>query len=280
MRSREYWHEVISKQYAIPDEADLLELTDELLDYLASPDPELRDTFAYNILSRWLAIYRYHSPEQLLVMTRWLLEQVDKGIGDIDSDTVFLRSYSVAILALIVYRDVKEHFMDKADISLILETAQSYLLYEKDLRSHDPEKGWVNATANVTGLLRYLAMHELIETEQLQDILTTVSQKLFQSTEQPFDHDEDDRLARVIIPVMIRSDLTRSEYNDWLEQFKIWRATHDTGDNYDKNDNLSYQNIKCFLRALHTQMLLTPRLSDAAEAAKLDLLDVIRDFSL
>ena len=53
--------------------------------------------------------------------------------------------------------------MDKADISLILEIAQSYLLYEKDLRSHDPEKGWVNATANVTGLLRYLAMHELID---------------------------------------------------------------------------------------------------------------------
>ena len=100
MRSREYWHEIIANQYAMPDAADLLGLTDELLDYLASPDPELRDTFAYNILSRWLAIYRYHSPEQLLVMTRWLLEQVDKGIGDIDSDTVFLRSYSVAILAL------------------------------------------------------------------------------------------------------------------------------------------------------------------------------------
>ena len=280
MRSREFWQEIIANQYAITDRADLLELTDELLDYLASPDPELRDTFAYNILSRWLAIYRYHNPEQLLVMTRWLLEQVDKGIGEIDSDTVFLRSYSIAILALIVYRDVKEHFMSQEDIRLILDTAQSYLLYEQDLRPHDPEKGWINAIANVSGLLRYLAMHELISTEQLQDILATVSQKVCQTAEQAFDHDEDDRLARVIIPVMIRPDLTRIEYSDWLEQFQLWLKNHDTDGQYHAQHNATYQNIKRFLRALHTQMLLTSHLSDSAESAQVDLLEVIRDFGL
>lgn len=280
MPDREFWQNIIANHYAIPDEADLLELTDELLDYLASPDPELRDTFAYNILSRWLAIYRYHNTEQLLVMTHWLLEQVDKGIGEIDTDTVFLRSYSIAMLALIVYRDIKEHFMSKEDISLILDTAQSYLLYEKDLRPYDPEKGWINAIASVSGLLRYLAMHELTTGEQLQDILATVLQKVCQSAEQAFDHDEDDRLARVVIPVMIHSDLIRIEYTGWLAQFKLWLTTHDTAGQYDANHNATYQNIKRFLRALHMQMLLTPRLSESAESAQVDLLDVIRDFTL
>lgn len=280
MNDKAFWQTVIANNYAIPDKEKLLVFTDELLDYLAHPDPELRDEFGYNILTRWIAVYGYHSTEQLIVMGQWLLEQLDKGIGEINTDTVFLRSYSAAVLSLIVYRDVKEQFMSTRDVLTILETAQSYLLFEQDTRAHDPVKGWINAIANVTGLLRYLAMHPALSKEQLQGILETVSRKVCQPAEEAFNHDEEDRLARVVIPIMMRNDLDKTDYALWFNEIKMWLTTHETDGDYNATYNFTYQNIKRFLRALHVQVLLANRVTDAATESQVDLLDAIREFSL
>lgn len=280
MRDKAFWQAVVDHNYAIPDKEKLLNYTDELLDYLAHPDPELRDDFGYNILTRWIAVYRYHSTEQLIVMAQWLLEQLDKGIGEINTDTVFLRSYSAAVLSLIVYRDVKEQFMSSRDVVIILEAAQSYLIFELDTRAHDPLKGWINAIANVTGLLRYLAMHPALSKGQLQGILETISQKVCQPANQAFDHDEEDRLARVIIPVMMRNDLDKSDYALWFAEIKMWLSTHETNGDYNATYNFTYQNIKRFLRALYIQTLLARHLSSSTKDSQINLLDAIREFSL
>src|SRR3990172_5097725 len=95
-----FWQTVIDNNYVLPQGADVVALTNELLGYLGSPDPDLRDTFAYSILARWMLRDGMYSADDLLAITLALLPNLVNGIGQQDSDSVFLRSYSVLVLSL------------------------------------------------------------------------------------------------------------------------------------------------------------------------------------
>lgn len=280
MNSRDYWRDIVANQYHLPDDADLLTLTNELLGYLGEPDPELREEFGYSILSRWIAVYRYYEVDQLKSIGRWLSTRLDQGIGEVNTDSVFTRSFSASVLSLIMYRDVREQFLEKVAIDSVLETTELYLLYERDLRSYDPEKGWVNAVANTSSVLRYIAMNPKLSRRQLLSILNTLLQKITQPMTTTYDHDEEDRLARVVIPIMMRDDVEVDDYEAWFSAFKEWMVKHETDDRYNVSYNCTYQNIKRFLRSLYVQNLLAPRLSENAIEARADLLDTIREFSV
>jgi len=280
MRPKEFWHEIVANQYKIPDDEDLLTLTNELLAYLGNPDPELREQFAYSILSRWIAVYRYYDIEQLKSIGRWLSTRLDKGIGEIGTDSVFVRSYSASVLSLIMYRDVREQFLDKAAIDSVLQTTELYLLFERDLRSYDAEKGWINAIANTTSLLRYLAMNPKLSRRQLLSIFNTLLQKITQPVAITYNHDEEDRLARVLIPIMMRDEIVLDDYHAWFAAFNEWHTQHESDEHYDAVHNATYQNIKRFLHSLYIQSLLAPRLSENAIQARPELLDTIREFSV
>lgn len=280
MPDKAFWQSIIENKYAIPNLDDVADLTNDLFDLLADPDPELRHTIAYGILSRWIAVYRYHDANQMVKMTYWLMKRLESDIGDFNTDSVLIRSYSAATLSLIVYRDVSAHFLGRREISQVQDAAISYLLYERDLRAYDPVIGWINAIANATSLLRYLAMNEMLTKKDLLQILNTISEKIRQPVEEAYTHDEEERLARVVIPLMRKDILKQADYAIWLEQFKLWLRTHPTGDEYSATRNRTYQNIKHFLRALHTQMLFDKNLPRSATDSGVELLEVIRIFSL
>lgn len=280
MADKAFWNAIIEANYVIPDKAQLIELTDILLDYLASPEPDLRDTYGYGILARWITIYRYHSPEQLAQMHTWLIAQLPLNIGEVKTDSVFLRSYSAAILSLIMYRDANETIFDVADVMATLMAAKNYLLYERDMRPYEVGKGWINAIANATSLLRFLAMNKSVDDTALRGLLATIAEKVTQPSEVVYAHDEDDRLARVILAIMLRDELTTYDFVTWLQHFKDWQTTHETDGDYHLIYNHTYQNIKKFLRAILVQMRLNERLPRGAYEAEPELLDSIRDFSL
>ncbi len=50
MQDKAFWQSIIDTEFAIPEGHSIVELTDELFDYLSSTDPVLRDTFGYTIL--------------------------------------------------------------------------------------------------------------------------------------------------------------------------------------------------------------------------------------
>jgi len=283
MQNRAFWRDVIKNSYALPQGASLLPLTDELLDYLAEADAELRDTFGYNVLARWIAVYRYHTSDHMRHMLNWLIDQLPHDIGATDSDSVLLRSYSASILSLIMYRDVKEQFFTIVEVITVLTAARTYLLDERDTRAFSDRLGWINAIANATSLLRFTVMNPALNAPDLRPVLATVRDKVMQEDNPTlFSHDEEDRLARVIIAIMLRDELTTFDYVDWLQPFKAWQITlreHES-DNYNRATNITYQNIKHFLRALYTQMQLKPNLPLFAHEAQSELLEVIRAYTM
>lgn len=275
-----FWQDIVDNNYKLPEDASVMPLTEELLNYLGQADADLRDKYAYEILARWLVLYRYHEPDQMREMYQWLLEQLKVDLGKEETDTVFLRSNSAAILALVMYRNDREQFLDEIEVSAILTDAKNYLIKEKDTRAYVAEMGWANAVANAASLLRYIAFNKNLSPSELQGILDTITDKLMQSVKMPFAHDEEDRLAKVVLAILSRDALTTFDFVDWVKRFSEWKSEHQQNGVYNASYNHTYQNIKHFLRALYTQMDLTTRLPFSAQEFKPDLLDVMRDFSL
>lgn len=277
---KEFWHKIVENDYQLPEDASLMLLTEELLNFLGLPDPELRDEYAYEILARWIVNYRYHEPDQMRGMVQWLTEQLSHEIGSVDSDDVFRRSYSAAILSLIMYRDDQEDFLDEVEVVTLLERTKAYLLAEKDTRAYIPQKGWANAIANAASLLKFIAHNTLISPAEFQQILHTLADKVTQPVEIPFGHDEEDRLALVASTILSRDVLTTYDFIDWSKRFLEWKEQHHKSGVYNSTYSATYQNVKHFLRALYVQMDLAPRMPISSQEFEPELLEVIREFSL
>ena len=281
---RSFWREVIDNRYRLPEgytlEESLEELTVELVGYLSSTDPELRDSFAYNVLARWIIIYGHYNSNELRTMIEWLLPGLGTGLGEQNTDTVFLRSYAALILSLIAYRDVQTNFLEDAEVRSLLDRARHYLLAEQDLRGYVPEKGWANACGNCADLLKYLARNPLLEVPDLTRILDSISDKLTSTTSVVHQHDEDDRLAQVVLSVLRRDMMTVYELTNWLNRFLDWKNSQGDTQVFNEVYQITYHNIKGFLRSLFCYMEAASQLPVEADDFIPELLGAIRVFSL
>lgn len=275
-----FWREIIHNQYRLPEDQSLSDLTIELFNYLGSTDPELRDTFAYGILARWIVLYGLHAPENLRVMIEWLVPQLSEGVGEQETDGVFLRAYSALILSLIAYHDNSVNFLEAEEARYLLDKARAYLLAERDLRAYVPEKGWANACAHTADLLRFLARNGYLEASDLRRLLDAIADKLTTETGVIFNHDEDDRLAQAVMAVFQRNVLNMYEMSEWLNRFLDWRSRQQTDNHYDPLYHATHQNIKNFLRSLYCRIQLSAYRTIDIQDFEPDLLVAIKVFSI
>lgn len=92
---RDYWRSIVKNHYAVPSGQEAFPLALELSGDLGSTDPELRDDLAYSILYSWIAEQRRLSHEQLITLLEKWQANLRVGIGEVGTDSVFLRSFSV-----------------------------------------------------------------------------------------------------------------------------------------------------------------------------------------
>ncbi len=128
------WQGIIANNYTLPSQSSLAQLTNLLLSYLGSTDPELRENIAYPILEQWIDL-AYYTHEDLWNITTHLLQNLTVGLGEEATDTVFLRSYSILTLVDVVSYDVKHPGLSLEQVRQIQEQVIAYLLAEKDLRA-------------------------------------------------------------------------------------------------------------------------------------------------
>ena len=133
---REFWQAIIENDYVPPEGEDLAALSNELLSYLGAPDPELRDTFAYSILARWMLRDGVYSPTDLRAIMVAMMPNLGKDLGEQDTDSVFLRSYSVLILSLIVFRDNQIQFLDEPEVSAMCDAVAQLRARQRTGESH------------------------------------------------------------------------------------------------------------------------------------------------
>lgn len=258
---KQFWLEIMNNEYEIPDEYSIEELTLELFSYIGNTDPDLRDDIGYIVYANWLEMGQY-SQAEISEHIQILLENLDFGIGEKESDSVFLRSFSVLFLAEIVHNDNKAPQLNKEQIQEVLEKCLAYLQAEKDPRGYIQDKGWAHAPAHTSDLLRELARNEHTGLLEHKQILNIISEKLVAESGWIYVHGEDDRISAVVLSILQRDLLPIGAINDWLKSFiaQSWKGAW-----RDEERTRAYFNVRNFLRSLFLQVVTEDELPKQAE---------------
>jgi hypothetical protein len=253
-----FWQSIKENSFAVPTGFSVEALTPELLSYLGSPDPELRDGFAYRILSEWIdgGVYAHAG---LWAMATQMFHNLAIGLGGQQNDTVLMRSYSVLILMEMMYHDVKTSpTFSEAEARTVLDRVLRYFLAENDLRGYVPEKEWIHAIAHSSDCFFLLAQHPVMTASDLERIMDALATKITAPVPHIYLYDEDERLARAVMGVLQRNLLTLPFLAHWLERVTrpaervAWSDGQECAQS--KPETCARHNSKHFLRSVYFQL--------------------------
>ena len=245
-----FWDEIIQNEYKIPEDHSLEELTAALFSYLGSTDPDLRDDIGYIVYANWLEMGKYTQAE-IAEHIQTLLANLKTSIGETETDSIFLRSFSMLFLAEIIHNDNKKPDLEKAQILEILEKGLWYLEAEKDPRGYVKEKGWAHALAHTADLMRVLSKSEHTGLNEHKRILNGISKKLVNASDWVYLHGEDDRLSAATLSILRREMLQISAIKEWLKSFTSpnWKGA------WTKEESTrAFFNVRNYLHSLYLQV--------------------------
>ena len=269
---RSFWRGIVQNHFEVPagQSADALVL--ELGDYLGSPDPELRDDFAYSIAAAWIYRDRRVSEKTLHDLVKAWSANLRVGLGGTGSDTLFLRAFSALDLSILAALDNQRPFLDDAELAGLLSAALAYLAGEKDLRAFDARNGWMHATAHTADLLKFLGRNRRLRPADQGRILEAVAAKL-RTAGETFTHGENERLAAAVQSLVRREDFDAAGFTRFLADVAepgahLW----DKGPLVDPVRLAATQNAKDLLRSLYVALVLDKA---AAEPPRAEILKTL-----
>lgn len=181
------------------DDEDKVFLIKSMVEHIGSTDSRLRDQLIYTSFYQ-LIIEKNLLEHDLLkeVLDFCLSERLFKGIGETGTDTVFTRSFTTLLIALILYRDNEDNFLTQEMITTIKDQLVEYISLEKDLRGFVSGKGWAHSIAHAADAFDELIKNKHVNKELYKEILMPLWKKIFVS-DSVYVHDEDERL---LIPIL------------------------------------------------------------------------------
>jgi hypothetical protein len=276
--NREEIQSIVDSNFEIPSGRDLALVTGDLLPLLGSTDSHLREG-ALEILGHWGEAGRY-SDAELRAIGHRTADNLAVGLGESGTDTVFLRSFSALILEMVVQADDvrglalgegRKPFLTRDDVLDWYEIALAGFAGEEDFRGFVDGRGWAHALAHKADLLGTLARGRHLDASRLEKILTAMAEKLTRPAEVVLTFEEDHRLVRAVVHVLLRNEVQAEFLHTWIEQLsrmpdgRGWGAAlglHEC----DQAANRARVNVRNFLRSLYFVLLWGMRgPGDAAE---------------
>jgi hypothetical protein len=225
---RAFWQKIVDNDAKLPDGESAAALVRELSQYLGSPDPTLRDTYAYSLSEAWIYRDQKLSPAELRERLGAWSGNLKSGLGEQGTDAVLLRSFSALELSLLAAYDLKAPYLGKAEFDALLAAALEYFAAERDVRGYDPQKGWMHSVAHTADLLKFLARNPHLAPADQGRILSAIGEKI--AATGPLTHGEDERLARAVLSLVRRSDFDAAAFRAWhgaypAQQKALWSNT-------------------------------------------------------
>ncbi len=236
---------IAANDYRVPDNVDYWSVTLDMMAHLGSIDAELRDKLIYTTFTKWAHAGLYSS-DQYHTMLNILLDDQHLlcGLGERDTDTVFMRSFSALLCVWPIYHHRQQPFLARHEVHATLDKVLEYFTRENDLRGYVEVKSWAHAIAHTADLLDELAQCEEIQRAGLLRILEAIQVKA-STIETIYTAEEDERLAYASLSLLGRDLLIEREIEPWIKSFAPiervgeWRQRH--------------LNTKNFLRSLYFQ---------------------------
>ncbi len=240
---------IAQNDYHVLDETEVWPLAVRMMHSLGSIDPELRDTLIFSTLCEWTKLY--FDAQQLGILLNTVLddEHLFHGLGEQESDSVFMRSYSSLAIAVFVRHHPKHPFLTAQEINEAHRRFLSYLLQERDLRGQVAEKGWAHAIAHAADALNRLVQCSELGKESLLDTLRVIRETIV-GAPVVFVDEEDERLVNPVLSILQHQVLAKVEIEQWISSFASFELPPTWPEWVRKKTN-----VKHFMRSLYFRSL-------------------------
>lgn len=193
---------------------ELESLITNMLDNIGSIDPDLRDGLIYPTFMRIIN-------EGILTSNQYqnILEAcLDDGhlfykIGEINTDSVFTRSFSSLVVAGLLSKDGQSGFLSEIEFNYVYNRCVKYMREERDTRGFVEEKGWAHSIAHGADLLVSLVNHPKLSEQYFSEILQTLHNCLLKDA--TYIDDEDERLI-FVIEALLEKGLDEKNLEEWI----------------------------------------------------------------
>jgi hypothetical protein len=246
--SREQLLDLKSHDFALPDDARRQALALELLQCLASTDPQLRDGVAYEALSTWMR-GKQLTPKTVGTILERLMAQLapdrpdPAGVG---------RPFAALTLAEVVRFDRIDQFMTSAQLQQVVDATARYMQSIRDYRGFDEREGWRHAVAHTSDVMLQLAVHPRTTKAQLDQLLAAIATQVAPPGEHFYDYGEGDRLAQAVFYIAKRKLHTADEWKQWFERVSAPAPLANWGDAWTSQHGIAkHQNTMQFLSMLY-----------------------------
>lgn len=241
---------VKNNNYVLENQQNYFRLGLEMMNNIGSLDPELRDSLIYSTLFHWISKGRF-TAEQLKHLLNISLDSshIFYKLYDKDDDSVFKRTFSALIVALIIYEHRKDNFLSEEMLYEVKDKLIEYMLNEFNVRGYDEIKGWAHSVAHTADALDELVQCSCFNKTDLLDILNSIKAKVCIGYYVYVD-EESERMVTAVKSSFDRKILTDSEIIEWLKGFRVENQNNRHIDNYHLKVN-----IKEFLRSLYFRLL-------------------------
>ncbi|WP_078380758.1 DUF2785 domain-containing protein [Sutcliffiella halmapala] len=177
-------------------------LVNSMITHIGSTDSELRDDLIYSSFCT-LVLENQLEHELLNELLDCCLSNslLFKGIGENGSDSVFTRSFTTLVIALILYKDNEADSLSQSKVYQVKDKLIQYINSENDLRGYVTEKGWAHSIAHVSDAFAELVKNRKVEQNYYIEILKALWNKIYVYNS-VYVHDEDERILIPIIEML------------------------------------------------------------------------------
>lgn len=230
-----------------------------MLKHIGSPDSELRDNLIYQTFCQFILESKLNHDLLTEILDICLSDHfLFKRIGEKNTDSVFTRSFTSLLIALILFQDNRDNFLSRAKVLEVKDKLISYVNREKDVRGYVREKGWAHSMAHVADAFDELVKNTKMKQIYYSEIVKAILDKIYQA-ESVYIHDEEERM---IIPIVQMADngLEKSVLESMI---KNWRKELEKDKNKLEEENYWFlvANCKNFLKSLSLTLINKPSLS-------------------
>ena len=236
-----HWHEV--------DQSSVLH---SMLLHIGSTDSELRDGLIYASFYRLIMERKQIEATLLSKLLQTCMEELlFKGIGEKGTDSVFTRSFTTLLIALILGRDNQDDFLSRDTIEDMKEKLIKYMELEEDIRGFVPGKGWAHSVAHAADMIDELVKNPKLDKECYPDIVRVLWSKVLISNS-VYIHGEDERLLIPILEMLDRG-VDAAEFDELFLQLPIELKFQKEQIEEEKYWILVF-NIKTFLKSFYIKI--------------------------
>jgi Protein of unknown function (DUF2785) len=247
---KDFLQALIADDYRLLADYDPCLLLKALLPALGSNDGYVRDKLVYPIMAQIILADFATYPLTGAQREELLLTCIDRDhlfshIGDVGTDSVFMRAFSSLIVAAILFKDHQHPHISEEVAGRVTQAMLAYAKQERDYRGYlMGGKGWAHSIAHLADALDECAKNRYTTAAGYTAILETLT--YLAGLPEPLGYGEDERLAFVALGIIARQSVDLASLKTWIASLAIVR----------EGDVLEDEGVTSYIRALNARNFL------------------------